>query len=599
MTTLPSDKARPGLVLVADDDPTVGTLACAALRQDGHDVVMAANGEDACRLFDARMPDIVLLDIGTPGYHACVRLRSTAAGARIPILMLTGSDDAAAIARAYEAGATDFQTKPVNWQVLRERVRYMLRAKRDADELRRLADYDGLTGLPNRATFRHRLTNALVRSQKAGTTVAVIFLDLDGFKEINDTLGHGFGDQILRLTGERLIQTLRASDRPLLERTQRAAAWAGRFGGDEFCVTLPDLADTETASAIAERIRGIFAQPFHLEGNELFVTASIGVSVSPADGVDADTLLKHADAAMYSAKAVGRNNVSAYRPAMGLRASERLSLAGELRRAVGRSEDLLVHFQPKVDIVTGEVVGAEALLRWQHPSRGLLGPLEFLELAEEIGLGPALGDWVFFAALSQSAHWRGQGDRRIPVAVNLANSQFRSPSLLDRVMRTIDTLGLDSGQVEVEITESVALRNQLADNGLLAGFKARGIRTAIDDFGTGQSALGALRHLRVDALKIDRSFVRDLEADSRDRAIASCIVDMSHYLGMTVIAEGVETPGQLEVLKAMGCDQAQGFLFSRAVPATAFEQLRDDAETGLSPRGPERPATVVEEEPVG
>ena len=599
MTTPLREKPRPGLVLVVDDDPTVQVLARSALRQDGHDVLLAENGEDACRLFDEREPDIVLLDIGMPvldGYDACVRLRSGGPGARVPILMLTDRDDPEAITRAYDAGATDFQTKPVNWQVLRDRVRYMLRAKRDADDLQRLADYDGLTGLPNRATFRYRLNKALVRSQKEGTAVAVIFLDLDGFKEINDTFGHGFGDQILRLTGERLIQTLRASDRPLFERTQRAAAWAGRFGGDEFCVTLPDLATAEAASAVAERIRGIFAQPFHLEGRELFVTASTGVSVSPVDGVDAETLLKHADAAMYSAKAVGRNNLSSYRPSMGLRASERLTLAGELRRAVGRSEDLLVHFQPKVDIATGEVVGAEALLRWQHPSRGLLGPLEFLELAEEIGLGPALGDWVFFAALSQSAHWRGQDDRPIPVAVNLANSQFRNASLLDRVMRTIDTLGLDAGQVEVEITETVALRNQLADNGLLAGFKDRGIRTAIDDFGIGQSALSALRHLRVDALKIDRTFVRDLEADSRDRAIASCIVDMSHYLGMTVIAEGVETPGQLQVLKSIGCDQAQGFLFSQAVPATAFEQLLDDADRGLSLSGPDGPVLVVEDE---
>jgi EAL domain-containing protein (putative c-di-GMP-specific phosphodiesterase class I) len=257
-----------------------------------------------------------------------------------------------------------------------------------------------------------------------------------------------------------------------------------------------------------------------------------------------------------------------------------LSLAGDLRRAVGRSEDLVVHFQPKVDITTGDVVGVEALLRWQHPSRGLLGPLEFLELAEEMGLGPALGDWVLSTALTESAGWRGRGDKPIPVAVNIANSQFRSPSLLDRLMETIDTAGLSTAQVEVEITETVALKNQLADNGLLAGFRELGTRTAIDDFGTGQSALGVLRHLRVDLLNIDRAFVRDLETDSRDRAIASCIVDMSHCLGMTVIAEGVETQGQLDVLLAMGCDQAQGFLFSRAVPATAFPQLLVDMGTG-------------------
>lgn len=586
MSTTPQarEKARPGTVLVVGGDLAFRDLASAALQRDGHEVLLAATGEDGCRVFDERLPDLVAMDIGTPvvdGYEACKRLRTRRGGARTPVLMLTRSDDADAISMAYEAGATDFQTKPVNWRVLRERVRYMLRGKRHADDLQKLADYDGLTGLPNRATFEQRLTHALARSARNGTSVAVIFLDLDCFKEINDTLGHRFGDQILRLTGERLTQVLRAGDRPMLERRHVEEPWAGRFGGDEFSVTVPGLPIAEAATAIAGRIRGIFAQPFHLEGHELFVTASIGLSVSPLDGEDADTLLKHADAAMYAAKAVGRNNLTSYRPSMSVRASERLSLAGELRRAVRRNEDLVVHFQPKVDIASGDVVGAEALLRWQHPSRGLLGPLEFLELAEEMGLGPALGDWVLSTALSQSAGWRGRDDRPIPVAVNLANSQFRSPNLLSRLMETIDTVGLDTTQVEVEITEKVALKNHLADNGLLAGFKERGIRTAIDDFGTGQSALGVLRHLRVDALKIDRTFVRDLETDSRDRAIASCIVDMSHYLGMTVIAEGVETQGQLDVLLAMGCDQAQGFFFSEAVPAATFARLL--VETGTNP----------------
>jgi diguanylate cyclase (GGDEF)-like protein len=583
LTTQRREKSIPGTVLVVGADPAFRDLARSAFQRDGHDVVLAATGEDGCRVFDHRVPDLVVMDLGLPvvdGYEACERFRTRGTGARIPVLMLTGSDDADAISRAYEAGATDFQTKPVNWQVLRERVRYMLRGKRHADDLQKLADYDGLTGLPNRATFEQRLTNALVRSTQDGTTVAVIFLDLDCFKEINDTLGHRFGDQILRLTGERLIQVLRSGDRPLLGRRRTEEPWAGRFGGDEFSVTVPGLPTPEAATAIADRIRGIFAQPFHLEGHELFVTASIGLSVSPVDGDDADTLLKHADAAMYAAKAVGRNNLTTYRPSMSVRASERLSLAGELRRAVGRSEDLVVHFQPKVDITTEDVVGAEALLRWQHPSRGLLGPLEFLALAEEMGLGPALGDWVLSTALAGSAGWRGRDDKPIPVAVNLANSQFRSPDLLDRLMQTIDTVGLSTAQVEVEITETVALKNQLADTGLLAEFKERGIRTAIDDFGTGQSALGVLRHLRVDSLKIDRTFVRELETDSRDRAIASCIVDMSHCLGMTVIAEGVETQGQLDVLRAMGCDQAQGFLFSRAVPATAFPQLLLDMGAG-------------------
>ncbi len=597
-TTLVSETPVPGTVLVVDDDTTVRVLACSALRQDGHTVFVATNGEDACRLFDERSPDLVLLDIGMPvvdGYEACVRLRAHVAGARVPILMLTGWDDAKAIARAYEAGATDFQTKPVNWQVLRERVRYMLRAKQDSDDLRQLADYDSLTGLPNRAAFRDRLTKALLRSERDGTIVAVTFVDLDCFKEINDTFGHGFGDQILRLTGERLADTLRASDKPTLARGESAAPWAGRFGGDEFTVTVPNLPNAAAAAAIAGRVRGIFAKPFQVDGHEVFVTASTGLSVYPFDGADADTLLKHADTAMYAAKAIGRNNHSSYRPSMGVRASERLSLAGDLRRAVERTEDLVVHFQPKVDIASGAVVGAEALIRWQHPARGLLGPSEFVGLAEEIGLGPALGDWVMFSALTQSARWRGEGDRLIPIALNIGDSQFRSRDLLDRVMRALDAVGLDTRQVEVEITETVALDSELANNGFLAGFKARGIKTAIDDFGTGQSALSTLTHLTVDALKIDRSFVRDLETNTRARAITSSIVDMGHHLGMTVIAEGVETQGQLDMLNVMGCDQVQGFLFSQAVPARAFEQLLVDIGAGKDPSGSGPDGSAIEE----
>ena len=567
-----------GLVLVADDDPTMRVMARAALEQDGHVVAVAANGEEACHVFAERSPDIVLMDINMPvvdGYEACARLRRRADGARIPILMLTGLDDAEAIARAYAAGATDFQTKPVSWRVLCERVRYMLRGKQDADKLRQLAQYDSLTGLLNRATFRDQLESAIAQGEERGGLLAVIFLDLDCFKEINDTYGHGFGDQVLRLTAERLAGSLRSSDTVMHPDREHVAPSAGRFGGDEFTIIARDIPNPETATALADRIRAAFTNPLHLEGQEVFVTVSTGVSVYPFDGTDADTLLKHADAAMYCAKTIGRNTHSRYRPVMGTTAAERLSLAGELRRAVERGE-LQLCFQPKVDITTRHVVGAEALLRWQHPKRGLLLPGEFVELAEEIGLGPQIGDWVLRSALSQSAGWRTLEDRPVPIAVNLFGSQFRLTGLLDQITQTINDCGLNTNSIEVEITESVVMHNRLAACELLAGFKVLGIKTAIDDFGTGQSALGTLRNLHVDALKMDRSFIRDLEINPSDRAITSSIVDMGHHLGMTVIAEGVETKEQLEVLEAMGCDQAQGFLFSQGLPAEEFQQLLVD-----------------------
>ena len=342
--------------------------AQASLEQDGHTVVVAENGDEACRLFIDRVPDLVLLDVVMPvlsGYEVCTRLRGSPRGAHTPVLMLTGSDDEEAVAHAYDVGATDFHTKPVNWRVLRERVNYMLKAQRDADGLlTQLAHYDSLTGLPNRVTFRDQLERGLLLAEERGGLLAVLFLDLDGFKEINDTFGHGFGDQILKLAADRLTRDLRADDTVGQPWRSSATLLAGRFGGDEFTVCATNLPDAEAAKAVADRIRRALASPFQVEGHEVFVTASTGVSVYPFDGTDADTLLKHADAAMYDAKADGRNNHAPYRPSLSVRASEKLFLAGELRGAVDRGE-FRVHYQPKVEIQTGRVVAGQ-----RHSSDG-------------------------------------------------------------------------------------------------------------------------------------------------------------------------------------------------------------------------------------
>ena len=589
-TAVRQDSTPTGSVLVADDDPALLVLAQAALVADGHTVAVARDGEEACRLFTAQVPDLVLLDVSMPvlnGYAVCARLRGSAGGERTPILMLTAKADAESAARAYEVGATDFQAKPVDWRVLTERVKYMLKAKRDADELAELAHYDNLTGLLNRPTFRSHLKRGLLLAEEQRQLLAVLFLDLDGFKEINDTFGHGFGDRILTLAAKRLAHGLCAGDTLGQPGQPDPTVVAGRFGGDEFTVYVSGIADVEGAEAIAERVRAVLASPFHVEGREVFVTASTGVSVYPFDGTDAETLLKHADAAMYEAKALGRNSHAPYRPAMGAKASERLSLAGELRGAVDR-EEFRVHYQPKVEIQTGRMVGAEVLIRWQHPERGLLGPSEFMELAEELGLGPQIGDWVLRTSLAYSKRQSEHGNRLLPIALNVSNSQFRVNGFLDRITHAIATYGLDSSYLELEITESVVIHNRLAARELLAKFKTLGIATAIDDFGTGQSALSTLKGLPADALKIDQSFVNDLDRSEGDRAITASIIDIGHHLGMTVIAEGVETQEQLDMLATMGCDQAQGFFFSRALPAEDF--TRFPTETGVRPTGSERTA---------
>ena len=564
----------PGLVLVADDDPALLVMARSALEQDGHIVAVATDGREACRLFADRVPDLIVLDIAMPvlnGYDTCATLRRGAEGARTPILMLTGSDDPQAVARSYDVGATDFQTKPLNWRVFRERIRYMLKAKRDADDLTQLAHYDSLTGLPNRATFRDTLTRGVRAAEARTRLLAVFFLDLDGFKEINDTYGHGFGDQVLKLAANRLTHDLREGDAVDLRGTAGTLT-AGRFGGDEFTVCASNIPNVEAATVIADRIRQCFASPFRVDGSDVFVTASTGVSVYPHDGTDADTLLKHADAAMYDAKAGGRNHHASYRPVLSAKASERLTLTGELRRAIDR-EEFVVHYQPKVEIQTGRVVGAEALIRWNHPARGLLVPGEFIEFAEECGLGPQIGDWVLQTTLADCQRQRDDGGVVVPIALNVSDSQFRSNGFLDHVMETLATYGLDARCLELEITESVVIHNPRMARERLAACDTLGIKTSIDDFGTGQSALSSLRGLPAHGLKIDSSFIRDLDAGESGFAIAASIVDIGHHLRMTVIAEGVETHEQLSLLASMGCDQAQGFLFSRGLPAVEYHQF--------------------------
>jgi len=567
-----ADGSRTGLVLVADDDPTMRALARKALTKDGHGVLLAENGEEACHLFTLQTPDVVLLDVSMPvvdGFDACARLRDSATGRRTPILMLTASEDVDAVSRAYQAGATDFQTKPINWRVLRERVKYMLRAKQDAEELMQLAEYDSLTGLINRATFRSHLKRSLVRAEEQGQRLAVIFLDLDGFKEINDAFGHGFGDLVLKEVGDRIAGELRLGDALARSGQLRAGPVASRFGGDEFTVCVTDVPGADAATEVANRLRTALARPFRVNGREVFVTASTGVSVYPFDGVDADTLLQHADVAMYDAKASGRNCHAPYTRSMSTKASEKIALAGGLRRALER-EEFCVHFQPKVDVASSRIVGAEALMRWEHPDRGLVSPLEFISAAEEIGLGPQIGDWLVDAILAQIADWRRDGHDALPIAMNLSNSQFHGADLLKRVTDAVGRHDLEPSCLEIEITEDVVIQNRSAAHELLTGFKTLGIQTAIDDFGTGQSALSTVSGLPVDALKVDRSFIKGLEVSKRDRAIAASIIDIGHHLDMTVIAEGVETEEQLAILESLGCDQVQGFLFSRALPAEEF-----------------------------
>jgi diguanylate cyclase (GGDEF)-like protein/PAS domain S-box-containing protein len=417
-----------------------------------------------------------------------------------------------------------------------------------------LAHYDALTGLPNRALFNDRLQQTLQQARRDDWIVGVLFLDLDRFKLVNDTLGHAFGDCLLRQVSERIGQCLRPGD------------IAGRLGGDEFAVILPGLAEPQNAGLVAERILKALALPFDLDGAETYVSASIGIALYPADGEDGDALMRNADAAMYGAKQLGRNNCQYYTAEMNERATAKLQLETRLRRALERGEFLL-HFQPRTSIASGEIAGLEALLRWRPPGNGLVPPGDFIPLLEETGLIVPVGEWVVRAACAQIGAWRDAGLEPAPVAINVSARQLAQKDFCETLGRALAEHAVEPRWIEIEITESSLMQNPEDAVTLLRRIRALGIRLAVDDFGTGYSSLGYLKRLPLDALKIDRSFIRDTTTNPDDAAITRTVTALAHALGLKVVAEGVETQDQLAFLGEIGCDEAQGFLLSPPVPA--------------------------------
>jgi diguanylate cyclase (GGDEF)-like protein/PAS domain S-box-containing protein len=433
---------------------------------------------------------------------------------------------------------------------------YLARTQAE-DRIRHLASYDELTGLSNRSMFNQALGHALARARRDGQPLSVMFLDLDRFKNINDTLGHDAGDKVLRKAAERLRGCLRESD------------IVGRLGGDEFVVLLESLPQPTHIAVVAQKLLAAIARPFSVDGHDFQITASIGISAYPADGEDLQSLLKYADIAMYRAKEQGKNNYQFYSAQMNVHTLERMALETELRGALERHEFVL-HYQPKVDLGSGRIVGMEALVRWQHPLKGLVPPAQFIPLAEETGLIVPIGEWVLRTACAQSRSWREQGLPRLRIAVNLSPRQFAHEDLVQDVERLMGESGMQAAQLELEITESTVMHVPERAATLLRKLKASGAIVTIDDFGTGYSSLGYLKRFPIDSLKIDRSFIKDLPLDLEDAAITRAIVAMAHSLGLTVVAEGVETREQAEFLRALGCDEAQGYLFGRPVPEHEF-----------------------------
>jgi diguanylate cyclase (GGDEF)-like protein len=430
-------------------------------------------------------------------------------------------------------------------------------AVRSAHEAEHLAYHDPLTGLPNRRLLLDRLAVALAHGRRSGHRLALLFVDLDRFKVINDSLGHATGDELLRQVGARLRAAVHEEDT------------LARLGGDEFVLLLPELDEAEAAGKVARTVLAALREPFVAGGRELFVTASAGISVAPDDGTEGETLLRHADIAMYGGKQDQGDDYRFFTPEMNRRALERLETESALRRALAQDELALV-YQPVVDLRTGRVSAVEALVRWNHPQKGVLAPDQFLEVAEATGLIVPLGAWVLRTACGEARRWRQAGHDELRLLVNLSVRQFQDPALVQQVAETLEREGLPPALLELEITESVAMRDTAASEDVLGGLRAVGVRLSIDDFGTGYSSLEYLRRFPIHTLKVDRTFVRDVQTDEGDAAIVSAVVAMAHRLGLTVIAEGVEHPGQLAFLRAQGCDAVQGFLISRPLAPDAL-----------------------------
>lgn len=554
-------ESKDALVLVVDDDRSTRSALRYALQRSGFRVEEAEDGVQALALTERILPDVILLDAVMPimdGFTTCAKLQELPFSKNIPVLMITALEDNQSIASAFAAGASDYIPKPIQLNVLNQRVKRVVEAHRAQRHVQHLAFNDSLTGLPNRMLFAETLGTAIKRAQSHEQSLAVLFLDLDRFKFVNDTLGHEIGDQLLQSVAGRLRNCLRSSD------------CVARLGGDEFTVLLSELADPVSATHAAEKICRSLATPFDIEGHDIFVAASIGISIYPGDGQDVSTLLRHADTAMYRAKRSG-GGFQFYEPGMEASVSDHLRMESALRRALERNE-LVVYYQPKADTRTGIITGMEALLRWNHPTRGMVSPLEFIPLAEETGLIIPIGEWVLRTACAQTKVWLDAGVPSLNVAVNLSGNQLKMRGFSDLVTAILQETGLESRFLTLEITESVLMEHARETVSTLQKLKAIGLHLEIDDFGTGYSSLAYLKRFPVDALKVDRTFTRDMTSNADDAAIVTGIIALAHSLRLKVVAEGVETLEQLDLLTHLACDTIQGYYLSQPLPAGEFER---------------------------
>ena len=576
-------------VLVVDDDPGARLLAGTALELAGFRVIAAADGASALTRFREHAADCVVLDVVMPGmngFEVCRALRAMAQGRHVPILMQTSLDDMESINRAYNTGATDFSSKGINPMLLAQRVKFLVRTKQTQDQLREsearvryLAYYDPLTGLPNRQRLLQILEEQVAWAAPRQRGLAVLMLDVDNFSRINDTQGQAVGDALLKEVAHRLQNCLRDSQRTLDDTSEEKKDindWVARTGGDEFALALPGVSTADAAHIVAQRVQTALARPFVFAQTEIPLSATMGISLYPGDAAAPEALLKHADAALHHGKKKAHGSLEFFDKSISTRAAKHLSMEADLRKAVERGEFTL-HYQPRLALADLRVEAVEALLRWKHPQRGFVAPDEFIPLAEQTGLIVEIGDWVLREACAQAGRWRDAGAPDWQVAVNVSGVQFRDGSLVSRVSRAVAAAGIDSRMIELEFTEGALIEYSAAVSKALKSLKELGVATALDDFGTGYCSLSYLRHFRIDTLKIDRAFVRDIGSKNGDNApLVDAIIAMARSLGLSTVAEGVETEAQWQYLKTRAADQVQGFLFCRPLTIAQLEEWHAD-----------------------
>jgi diguanylate cyclase (GGDEF)-like protein len=568
MTSSINHKAR---ILIVDDEPGIRNVLCDLLHES-YECKAVGSAEEALEILRLESFSLVLSDIRMPGMSGLEMIPlALESSPYAVIIMISAEHTIESAIEAMRAGAFDYIKKPFDirqveavikraydYYALREEKR---RYERDLEELVRqrtaeldhISRYDELTNLPNRTFFEERVTEALAVASREGQRLAVMLLDGDGFKKINESLGYRIGDRLLRSVAERLRNQVSVVET------------AARFGGDGFALLLPRIKATEDTLVTVHLLHQVLNPRFTLDGHELHITASMGMSIYPHDGTDAHTLLRNAGAALYQAKEQGGNAYQFYTEGMNAQAMRRLALENGLRRAL-ECEEFLLHYQPQVNINSRQIVGVEALIRWRHRDAGLVLPMDFIPLAEAAGLIAPIGESVLRAACAQSRAWQESGAGPLRISVNISAYQLRRESLTRLVSEVLDETGLPPECLCLELTESSIMVNAESAVGTLKELKQIGVKVAIDDFGTGYSSLGYLKRLPIDILKIDKSFVRDTPRDPDSAALVMAIITLAHNLRLKVIAEGVETEEQLEFLRKLRCDEAQGYLFSRPLP---------------------------------